>query len=325
MESDLVKVVIPTFNRRLWGPQAIESALAQTHDSVHLVLVDDASTDGTTDMIVEYSRRYPDRITAITKTANRGVADSIRLGFSAAPQAPYVALLADDDLWHPTFLERMLERMASSPDVGLMFCEAEVVDDQLAPKGLLFSDIFGRFTTADFADALRGNHASASTLVLRGPLAARVADSMPTYFSVCDYYIILLAAGCSRIGFLDEPLGIYRESESGLHNRRANARRGTTLARHEIFKRNPDLVEQIGGLPSARREVAFHALELAVSDLRNLNWREFAWQSGYVLRSRQLRPVAALGMRSGPSLIDALRATVRLRTRLRALRGTRSG
>jgi glycosyltransferase involved in cell wall biosynthesis len=105
----LIKVVVTTYNRRDWTAAAIDSVLAQTYSNLHIVIVDDASTDGSAELAHEYAAAHQGRFTVVAKRSNRGVADSIRLGIEAGPESDYVAFLNDDDLWRRDKVERQIE------------------------------------------------------------------------------------------------------------------------------------------------------------------------------------------------------------------------
>ena len=289
LDSQLVKVVVTTHNRRSWAAGAIDSVLAQTHQPVHVVIVDDASGDGTAELARSYAAAEPQRVTAIIKPENRGVADSIRLGLEAPPDAPYVAILNDDDRWHPSKLERQLRLFERDPALGLVFCEAEILDQNNRRTGERFSDLFGHFVSRDFEDVLRGNHACASTLLLTRELAAIAARSLPERLLVWDYYLVLLGAGYSSVAMVDEPLALYRVTETGLHAQDSRMWRDTTLARQELFARHPRLVERVGGPRAARRRVALLTREVALMQLRRVDLREYGWHSLELIRQRSPR------------------------------------
>lgn len=292
----IAKAVITTYNRKAWAQEAIESALAQTYSPMHVVIVDDASSDGTAEMIQNYARRFPERVTAITKPENKGVADSVRLGLRAGPEAEYVALLNDDDLWYPTLVEKSVALLRARPSVGLVYSECDVVDEDLEPSGQVFSDLLGRFRTGDFFDILRGNHVSASTLVITREIAERAADTLPDRLVVFDYYILMLAAGYRSIAGLDETLAVYRETTDGLHIAKARGWRDTTLARIALFQRNPALVSICGGRRAAMRELSLRTLDIAVAQLSAGNLREYLWHSARILKMRQLRVIVWLSI-----------------------------
>lgn len=298
----MVKVVVTTYNRRTWTAEAIDSVLAQSHSQVHVVVVDDASTDGTAELAHAYAADQPRKITVIAKPENRGVADSVRIGLQASLDAPFVAFLNDDDQWYPSKLERQLELFARDPSLGLVFSEADVVDEQLRPTGESFSDLFGRFSSGSFEEALRANHAHASTLLLRQEIAALAARSMPRRSHVWDYYLVLVAAGYSAIGMVDEPLAIYRVGLAGLHAERARMSRDTTLARRELFARHPSLSRRLGGPKATRRELALRELDLAILHLRHREWVEYGWHSVALTRQRSLRPIFWLPIHTAKTL-----------------------
>jgi glycosyltransferase involved in cell wall biosynthesis len=119
-----VSVVIPTFNRRVLVSKAIESALAQTYRSREVIVVDDGSTDGTGDEL----RPYREHIRYIYQ-ANRGVSGALNAGIALA-RAPWIAVLASDDLWLPTKLEAQVAAVErAGTGVGACFTNCEFMGD----------------------------------------------------------------------------------------------------------------------------------------------------------------------------------------------------
>jgi glycosyltransferase involved in cell wall biosynthesis len=295
MQDPLVKVVVTTYNRRDWAAIAIDSVLAQTHRSSHLVIVDDASTDGTGDLLRGYQTRHPDRVRAICKPKNRGLADSLIQGLRAPPDAEFVAILNDDDVWLPTKLERQLEWLDAHPELALVYCDAEVINEEGRPTGELFSDRFGKLDRSDvFADLFRANHACASTPLLRHEIAALAVDTIPDPSIVSDYYLMLLAAGYGAVDFIGEPLALYRDVAAGLHRADHRMWRDTTHARRELFARHPTVVQRVGGGPAARRMTALQTIHVAMLKLKERAWREYLWHSGVILTQRSPRAIGAL-------------------------------
>src|SRR5512132_3570680 len=98
MDSPLVSVVVPTYNRAHLIGRTIESVLRQSYVALELVIVDDGSTDDTRERITEKYRRDP-RVRYCHKP-NGGPASARNVGFREA-RGEYVALLDSDDTWHP--------------------------------------------------------------------------------------------------------------------------------------------------------------------------------------------------------------------------------
>ena len=300
----MVKVVVTTYNRRTWAASAIDSALSQTHEPSHLVIVDDASTDGTAELVREYGEHHPDRVSAICKPENRGLADSLIEGLRAPPDAEFVAILNDDDAWLPTKLERQLERFDSDPRLALVYCEAKAINEEGTPTGQLFSDLFGKLDRADlFEDVFRANHACASTLLFRREVAEMASDTLPDPSVVSDYYLMLLAAGYATIDFIEEPLALWRDVAAGMHRGDHQMWRDTTRARRELFARHPAMVQRVGGGAAARRMTALQTIHVALRKLRERAWREYLWHSGVILTQRSPRALGALFLHTTEELL----------------------
>jgi glycosyltransferase involved in cell wall biosynthesis len=112
-----VSVVLPTFNRRGFLQQAVESVLAQTRPADELIVVDDGSTDDTADLLAGYGDRL-----MVIRQDNRGVSAARNAGIRRAKGA-FVALLDSDDYWLPEKLEAQLSFFERHPDA--MLCQTE--------------------------------------------------------------------------------------------------------------------------------------------------------------------------------------------------------
>ncbi|KAA3633709.1 MAG: glycosyltransferase [Proteobacteria bacterium] len=102
-----MSVVIPVFNRREQVGRAIESVLAQTRPPEEVIIVDDASGDGTPEAV---RRRFPD-VVLLENDRNRGVSHSRNRGVARA-RGDWVAFLDSDDEWLPAKLARQCEALA---------------------------------------------------------------------------------------------------------------------------------------------------------------------------------------------------------------------
>ena len=127
MSSDLVSVVIPTYNRAYCLPRTIETVLAQTHQNWELLIVDDGSTDGTGEMITSRYGHQP-RIRYVYQP-NAGVSNARNTAIRLA-QGDFVAFLDSDDLWKPWKLEIQLQCMRALPEIGMVWTDMEAVDPE---------------------------------------------------------------------------------------------------------------------------------------------------------------------------------------------------
>ena len=105
----LVSVVMPAWNAAATVARSIESVLAQDHAQVELLVVDDASTDATAQLVAGYAAADA-RVRLLRQPANGGVAAARNAGITAA-RGEYVAFLDSDDWWHPRKLGLQLAQM----------------------------------------------------------------------------------------------------------------------------------------------------------------------------------------------------------------------
>jgi GT2 family glycosyltransferase len=115
----LVSVILPTYNRCQWLPQAIESVLGQTYAPLELIVVDDGSTDGTRDLLKSYGSGIQ-----VLHQANTGVSGARNAGIRAA-RGELIALLDSDDRWLPEKLEHQVAYFQASRRA--MICQTEEI------------------------------------------------------------------------------------------------------------------------------------------------------------------------------------------------------
>ena len=110
-----VSICIPTFNRRDYLKETIESVLAQTYKNYEIVIVDDGSTDGTEEMIKEngYNVRY-------YWQTNKGVAAAENKLIELA-EGEFISMLGSDDLLMPDAIERMVKAVEAENDEVIVY------------------------------------------------------------------------------------------------------------------------------------------------------------------------------------------------------------
>jgi glycosyltransferase involved in cell wall biosynthesis len=116
-QSPIVSVVIPAFNRRSVIRRAVTSALSQTYDNLEVIVVDDASTDGTLEEIADLSGS---RLIVIPLKSNVGGAKARNVGVKAAKGA-LIAYLDSDDYWQPVKISEQLKLVPEDLDDFLIY------------------------------------------------------------------------------------------------------------------------------------------------------------------------------------------------------------
>lgn len=123
-----VSVVIPCWRCGETITRAVESVASQTRMPREVILVDDASGDGTSAMLHALAARYPPGwITVIEQTANGGPGVARNAGWEAAT-SPYIAFLDADDAWHPRKLELQVAWMEAHPEAAMTGTQTAVRD-----------------------------------------------------------------------------------------------------------------------------------------------------------------------------------------------------
>jgi glycosyltransferase involved in cell wall biosynthesis len=142
--NPLVSVVMPTYNGADFIHDAIQSILDQSYSNFELIVVDDGSTDNTSEIVNAFTDK---RITYIKKPKNSGIADSLNLGISKA-RGSYFARMDDDDVSREDRLQKQVEFLETHKDVVVCATndqnlggERPYLSDQEIKIGLLFRNV----------------------------------------------------------------------------------------------------------------------------------------------------------------------------------------
>jgi len=141
-----VSAIVVTHNRVGELPDAVRSVLGQTYPDIELIVVDDASEDGTKEYLGRLAADGKARV--IDLETSGGAARARNLGVSASG-GELVAFLDDDDRWHPTKIAEQVPLFDASDNVGAVYCAQRMVFDRVKyvdtkPKyrGFVGADIF---------------------------------------------------------------------------------------------------------------------------------------------------------------------------------------
>jgi glycosyltransferase involved in cell wall biosynthesis len=123
----LVSICIPTYNGAEFVDAALSSAVAQDYPEVEIVVVDDASTDGT----VEKLQTWEDRgVRTFLRHRNRGHVATWNESVARA-NGSLIKFLHQDDELHPTCVTRMVQALDAAPDAALVFSHRRIVFEDL--------------------------------------------------------------------------------------------------------------------------------------------------------------------------------------------------
>jgi glycosyltransferase involved in cell wall biosynthesis len=147
MNTALISIITPTYNRLEQLKQAIASALAQTYEHFELIICDNHSPENPQAMIEAFN---DPRIRFFRHDRNIGMIENILYSVQQA-QGKYLAFLMDDDLWEPEFLAKLVPPLEADDDLALTFCDHFIIDaagaiDPIASQH--FSESFNRANLA---------------------------------------------------------------------------------------------------------------------------------------------------------------------------------
>lgn len=130
LKGPLVSIVVPMHNAADFIDDTIHSVLGQTYENWELILVDDASSDNTLEVVKQFAN---DKISVISLKRNGGAAKARNRGVSAA-RGRYVCFLDADDLWQP---DKLARQIAFMDETGAAFSYASYVfaDSKGRPNG----------------------------------------------------------------------------------------------------------------------------------------------------------------------------------------------
>lgn len=126
MQKELISVIVPVYNVKEYLNECIESIVNQTYKELELILVDDGSTDGSSEVCDEWGKR-DSRIRIIHKK-NGGLSDARNKGIDNAT-GKYIAFVDGDDYVHSNYLEILLNNLLEN-DADISMCNFLRVDKE---------------------------------------------------------------------------------------------------------------------------------------------------------------------------------------------------
>ncbi|GHV23843.1 hypothetical protein AGMMS49959_18350 [Planctomycetales bacterium] len=140
MNTPLVSIICPTYNHAKFIRQCLDGFVMQkTNFPVEVLIHDDASTDGTADIIREYEQKYPDLIKPIYQTENQWSKNRLNVSkicceMYCNSQSKYIASCEGDDYWtDPSKLQKQIDFLENNDNYSICFCSARVLWEDTPP------------------------------------------------------------------------------------------------------------------------------------------------------------------------------------------------
>ncbi len=124
-----VSVIVPVYNHAKYLRQRLDSILNQTYKDYELIILDDASTDNSREIILEYQRKNPAVLTCFNDQNSGSPFRQWNKGVSLA-SGEYIWIAESDDFAEPAFLEKAVSEIRKSDEFGLVFCDTCILDEE---------------------------------------------------------------------------------------------------------------------------------------------------------------------------------------------------
>ena len=233
-----VSVVIPSYNNARFVRQAVESALDQTFSPLEVIVVDDGSTDDTANVLDPLARRI-----RLIRQDNAGVAVARNVGIKIARGA-LIAFLDADDVWLPCKLERQVNLHSRDPGIAVTHCGLIEVDEQLNPIRERLDGLSGDHVaqTMLYGQGNRLHSSGSTTMVTRSAIEAVGGYDPEVPPPSEDWELAFRIARRFRVGFIPEPLVLYRQHSGNAHRNVPRLERAMLTALGKVFAGgDPDL------------------------------------------------------------------------------------
>lgn len=212
--TPLVSICSITYNHAPYIRQCLDGFLMQqTTFPIEIIINDDCSTDGTTEIVKEYAEKYPDLIRPIFHEENqyqKGVKGMFATFVFPKARGKYIAMCEGDDYWtDPLKLQKQVDFLEANPEYGLVHTKANVFVQE---KGIVEPMPFGSdFSCLD--DLLLLNRIATVTTCCRTELVKLYQTEHFPQWRMGDYPLWLFIASKSKVHFIDDTTAVYRVLE----------------------------------------------------------------------------------------------------------------
>ncbi|MFC1709539.1 glycosyltransferase [Candidatus Omnitrophota bacterium] len=226
----LVSIRMSSYNHARFISEAIESVLNQSFKDFELIIIDDASTDNSQQIIMNFAERDK-RIEAIFHEENKGIARTWNEGIEKA-KGKYIATISSDDVWMEDKLKQQLKILSKNENL-IVWSDGEIIDHEGVVSRVNFTQHFGVSTKNEdiFQDLLTGGFIFGSSLIyLRKDSENLSYCEKLKYGNDVLFYAEL--AKKFKFHFIETPLAQYR-----IHNNNTNTDKlGYTLDNIRLYK-----------------------------------------------------------------------------------------
>ncbi len=214
MLSKKVSIVVPVYNEIKFVDSCITSLLSQTYKNFEIVILDNCSNDGTTELIKE---RHQNKLTHVVHSSNLGPKNNFDLCISHA-SGEYTCIYHADDVYSPDIIEKQVNYLDLNQDVAAVFCLAKYINEQgrvMGRQKLNFLKSDSKFGFYELLNLILINHnfLICPSLMIRTSVLKELQYWNWFFKSSADLDMWLRVASKYKIGILKSNLISYRISK----------------------------------------------------------------------------------------------------------------
>lgn len=218
MPTTSFSIIIPSYEMGKFIGSALDSVGAQTCTDWEVIVVEDCGPeDGTERIVKEFATKHSERrVEFIRHEKNTGVSGARNTAIAAAT-GDFVAFLDPDDLWNPTYLERIATEFEANPKAAVVSSPVEAFYE--TPNGLFLDPLrFENWQIGRFPASLAvSNFMQPTATVVRRSAVLEIGcfDTNPAIQHIEDYDLWIRLALCGKeFRFINENLTRYRKHEA---------------------------------------------------------------------------------------------------------------
>jgi glycosyltransferase involved in cell wall biosynthesis len=251
-----VTIIVNVYNGERYLAECLDSILAlQGPWTFKVLIVDDASTDGTADIL----RRYDDPRFQIVKLGkNVGAAAAINQAFGMV-RSEFAARIDYDDRYHPNFLVDSVGALQRHPDAAFVCAAVRMINSEGVPNATVGPADYGEEPSSRdrFASMLKRHFVTAPTILGRTSHWRR-AIPIPAGMNFCDWYMNLTMAEIAPVVVINKIVADYRVHPFNMHATKVRDGMGerVTLQVLDRFLYNSPRSAELA--PRARAIMALH-------------------------------------------------------------------
>ena len=220
MNRPTLSVIVPNYNHGRFLSVCLDALLSQSISATEIIVIDDASTDDSMNVIQSYASRYPS-IAMVRDSKNQGVVWGMNHGLRIA-RSDYVLFAAADDQVLPGLFEKSLDLLARHPYAALC-CAIGAWHEQATgfnwQVGVGMSETPAYLSPQNLVQLERQNKLfiASHTAIIRLDALIQIGGFLPELRWHCDWFAIYAAAFRHGICFVPEPLGRFNICNSSFY------------------------------------------------------------------------------------------------------------